>query len=55
MKVTIIRNDDLHHDWHRNVSEKWACEVIGCKKWQLEEAMNEHQKLKGWEIQEVVR
>lgn len=55
MQVTIIRNDDWHHDWHRNIAEGRACLLIGCRKWQLEEAMSEHQKLKGWEIREVVR
>lgn len=51
MQVTIIRNDE----WHKSISEGRAISLIGCRKWQLEDAMKDHQRLKGWEIREAVR
>lgn len=55
MQVTIIRNDDWHRDWYKNISEYWACKIIGCNKWQLEDALDDDNKLKGWKIKEVYR
>lgn len=51
MKVTIIRGDE----WHKAIDEYRAEQIMHCRKWQLEEAMSEHQKLKGWEIKKVYR
>ena len=50
MKVTIIRGDE----WHKNISEYWACKIIGCNKWQLEDVLDGDNKLKGWDIRKFV-
>lgn len=50
MKATIIREDE----WHQDISEQYACHLIGCKKWQLESAINDSHELMGWRIREVI-
>ena len=49
MQVTIIKNDH----WHKDVGEYWDCKLIGCRKWQLDQVMKDHQRLKGWEVREA--
>lgn len=51
MQVTIIKSPD----WHKDIAEQRACTLIGCRKWQLDQAMKDHQRLKGWEIREAVK
>ncbi|GAX06829.1 hypothetical protein IWT25_02176 [Secundilactobacillus pentosiphilus] len=53
MKVTIIGWSKWNHDWHKAVNEGWACQIIGCKRWQLEQAMIDQQHLKGWEVRKA--
>ena len=49
MRVTISRGDE----WYKGIQPLRACHLIGCKGWQLQDALEDHNDLKGWKIRKT--